>query len=70
MSLQAGQANLKKAANDLIVRWGEVRASWRDEVAQEFEDRYVNPLMRDIRVAQEAMARMAGVLTQVRSDCG
>ena len=69
MSLQAGHASLKKAANDLFVCWSEVRSSWRDEVAQEFEDRFITPLLRDIRMAQEAMARMASVLAQVRSDC-
>jgi hypothetical protein len=69
MSLQAGQASLNKASKMLFARWGETRSLWRDEVAQEFEDRYITPLMRDLRVSQEAMDHMAAVLTKVRHDC-
>jgi len=69
VSLQAGQASLNKASKVLFARWNETRTLWRDEVAQEFEDRYIAPLMRDLRAAQEAMDHMAAVLTQVRHDC-
>lgn len=69
MSLQAGQASLNKAARVFLARWHEARALWRDQVAQEFEDQYVTPLLRDLRTAQEAMDHMAAVLTQVRQDC-
>ncbi len=69
MSLQAGQASLNKAAKVLFARWYETRASWRDQVAQEFEDRYITPLMRDLKTAQEAMDHMGAILTQVRNDC-
>ncbi len=69
MSLQTGQAGLNKASKAFVVRWNEARTLWRDQVAQEFEDRYVTPLLRDIRSALEAMDHMAGVLTQVRHEC-
>ena len=41
MSLQTGQANLRKAAKDLTARWGEIRTVWRDDVAKDFEELYV-----------------------------
>ena len=69
MSLHTGQANLRKATKDLSARWGEIRTVWRDDVAKQFEEQYVMPLMRELRVSQEAMAHMAAVVAQIRQDC-
>jgi len=69
MSLHTGQANLRKAAKDLSARWGEVRTVWRDDVAKKFEELYIVPLTRELRVSQEAMAHMTAVVAQIRQDC-
>ena len=69
MSLHTGQANMRKASKDLAARWGEVRSVWRDDIAKKFEDEYIYSLLRELRVAQEAMAHMGSVITQIRQDC-
>jgi len=69
VSLHTGQANMRKASKDLAVRWGEVRSVWRDDIAKKFEDQYIHSLLRELRVAQEAMANMGSVITQIRQDC-
>ncbi|MGQ9649764.1 MAG: hypothetical protein ACUVXJ_06625 [Phycisphaerae bacterium] len=69
MSLHTGQANMRKAAKDLAARWSEVRALWRDDVARQFEERYIHSLLREVRVTQDAMAHMSSVIAQIRQDC-
>jgi hypothetical protein len=70
MSVYAGQANLKRASRDLLARWSETRLVWRDDISRKFEERYIEPMVQRLRMAQEAMAHMEGVLTKIRADCG
>ncbi len=69
MSVYAGQANLKRASGDLLARWNETRLVWRDDISRKFEERYIDPLVLQLRTAQEAMAHMDSVLGKIRRDC-
>jgi len=61
---------IKRASKDLVIRWNETRASWRDDVARGFEEKNLAPLMTKLRTADAALSHMVRVLGWVRRDCG
>jgi len=69
MSVYAGRAKLKDAAKVLQTRWNNTRSMWRDNVAMEFEDKHIQPMISSLRKAQEAMERMDMIIARVRRDC-
>ena len=69
MSVNAGHARLREASKDLLVHWNDIRAVWRDENSQRFEEAWVEPLLSSIRTARIAMEHMETVLQRIRRDC-
>ena len=69
MSVDAGQARIKRASRELFARWHSTRSMWRDEVSSKFEDKHLTPLVAALRTAEEALGRMAMVLQRLHQDC-
>lgn len=69
MSVMSGRAKLKEAAKELFARWNQTRSIWRDEVAQQFEEDVLDPLVTHLRGAESAMDHMETVMNQLRRDC-
>ena len=69
MGLYEGRGQLGKLIKDLQLRWHETRMNWDDEQARRFEERYIEPMEQDLRVALSAMDDMAAILSQVRQEC-
>jgi len=67
--MQEGRGALSRAMKDLTIRWGEVRATWHDAVAKDFEEKFLAQLERELRTATATMDAMAQVLHQAKSDC-
>ena len=69
MGVYEGRGQLARAVKDLMIRWGETKLSWKDAVSQEFEEKVLASLERDVRTATSAMDTAAQILSQVRQDC-
>jgi hypothetical protein len=69
MGVYEGRGALARAMKDLMLRWADTKAVWRDAVAQEFAEQHLAPLEREIRNATSAMDTMAQILAQVNRDC-
>jgi hypothetical protein len=69
MGLYEGRGNLNKGLKDLMLRWDSTRSDWSDEVSEEFEKTYLEPLEQSLRQAVSAMDQMAQVLSRVDKDC-
>jgi hypothetical protein len=69
MGVYEGRGQLARAMKDLMIRWGETKIAWKDSVSQEFEERFLAPLERELRNATSAMDTAAQALSQVRQDC-
>ena len=69
MGVHEGRGQLARAMKDLMIRWGETQLAWKDAVSQEFEEKYLAPLERELRNATSAMDQAAQALNQVRQDC-
>ena len=69
MGLYEGRGQLGKIMKDLQQRWHETRMNWDDEQARRFEERFVDVLETDLKIALSAMDEMGAILSQARNDC-
>ena len=69
MGVYEGRGQLARAVKDLMIRWAETKLVWKDAVSQEFEEKVLASLERDVRTATSAMDTAAQILSQVRQDC-
>lgn len=68
MGLYEGKGQLDRAAKNLMIRWQAVRASWRDEVAADFEEKTLVPLQQHVKNATSAMGTAAALIARIKSD--
>jgi hypothetical protein len=69
MGVYEASGQLNKGIKDLMLRWGEVRASWTDSNSEAFEKERLAPIERDLRHAVAAMSQMGVMLQRIRRDC-
>ncbi len=69
MSVQSSRASIAKAVKDLQVLWLTTRGSWDDQVADEFEKRYLEVIAHDFKSASGAMDHIGTLIAQMRRDC-
>jgi len=51
MGLYEGRGQLGKLIKDLQLRWHETRMNWDDEQARRFQERFIDTLEQDLRIA-------------------
>lgn len=54
----------------LQVAWKTTRETWRDDVAAEFEEKYLLPLELKMRQTMETIHRTAEVVSNAKRECG
>jgi len=69
MSVQSSRATIAKAIQDLHNQWLTTRGSWDDAVAEEFEKRFLEPIVQDFKPAGSAMDHIGTVIANMRREC-
>ena len=69
MGLYEARGQLDRALKDLMLRWAETKAVWRDQVGEDFEEKYLIPLERALRNAGTAMDTAAQLVSRARQEC-
>ena len=69
MSVKEAHARLSLVAKELGHDWYELRLSWRDEMADHFEKKYIEPLEQELRKSKSAMEQLAALAARIKSDC-
>ncbi|MFD0892685.1 hypothetical protein KBB96_14775 [Luteolibacter ambystomatis] len=69
MSVSNSKGLLTGATSQLQAQWLEVRASWRDRKAQEFEQDYLSDLESSVRATVKVIEDIERLLQQVHADC-
>ncbi len=69
MAISGSHARLKKAMTELMVHWHNLRGSWRDAKADEFEKTVLDPLQAQVRKVQTAMEQIDSILNSAQHDC-
>lgn len=69
MSASASRGMLVSATRQLQSRWSELRGSWRDQKAAEFEEQYLAELTNTVNGAVRALEDLEKVLQKIHADC-
>ncbi|MBL9031640.1 MAG: hypothetical protein JNM80_08020 [Phycisphaerae bacterium] len=70
MSIGVAKANLMDAAKQLRLKWDRLRPMWDDDVARQFEEKYVRALEPGLMAAVKGLDHVADLVAAVRRDCG
>ena len=69
MSLSVSKGMVADASKQLIAAWKKARRDWDDDVAQRFEEEFLDPLSPKIRGTIAAMDKLASLSTRAERDC-
>ena len=69
MSLGASKSLLQESQRELFARWEEIRASWRDGKADDFEHEYLAGLPQALAGATRIIEELDQLLAQIHADC-
>jgi len=69
MDLGTGTARLARGLKNLSATWEEVKESWTDRVAQEYEERHILIFEEIARATLREMSRLGAVLQQAQQEC-
>ncbi len=69
MGVYEGRGLLGKQIKQLQTVWSRTHVDWDDANAREFEERFLQPLERDVRFAVSAMDHMTSMMAQAKRDC-
>lgn len=63
-----GTKRLQRSTKALKEQWLLTKEHWRDETADEFEEKYLQPLGEKVRMALSAVDRLTEVLEEAEKD--
>lgn len=69
MSMHSGRAKLKDALKKLDHAWRQAREEWHDDVARQFEQERIEPLIDQTRAAISALAPLDEAVQKARHAC-
>jgi hypothetical protein len=69
MSSGVGMVQLQDALKKLFARWEEVKPYWDDQVRRDFEERYIQPLIDQVRTTMHATDELSRAMQACYHDC-
>jgi hypothetical protein len=57
------------ATKDLMHRWEETKADWKDAKGREFEEKYLLDLVSAVERTATILDEMEGIIRKMRSQC-
>ncbi len=68
--LQTHVGRLQKETKKLRDKWEQTRQAWQDVTAQQYEEKYLAPLMPTLQLTLAAIHELAECIEQAEQDCG
>jgi hypothetical protein len=69
MTSGVGEVQLQDGLKKLLVRWEETIPYWNDQVRLEFQRKYIEPLLDQIKTTVQAQEDLARMMQQCYQDC-
>jgi hypothetical protein len=69
MAVQDALSKMARGLKDLQFRWEDTRSTWKDSVADQFEEKYLKSWERDFRSTAGQIDGMSVYIGQIRRDC-
>jgi len=67
--LHTGIAKLIQATETLQETWAETKVYWHDDNSRHFEENHLEPIVPQVKLAVDAISRLADVLAQAQREC-
>lgn len=67
--LTTGAGRIRHALEQLETVWNENSAEWNDAVSRNFQERHLEPMVPRLKLALDAIGRMALLMNEVERDC-
>ena len=69
MGVHEGRGQLAKGLKELVSAWQDTKSQWKDQNAERFEKKHVQPLEMDLRAAVSAMDVMSQLISTIKREC-
>ena len=67
--LNTSAAHIRDAFDELQAAWEDTSAVWNDQVSRGFCQNHLEPMGPVVKLALDAIGRMAVLVNQMRQDC-
>lgn len=67
--LSTGAGRIRHALEQIETVWNENSAEWNDAVSRNFQERHLEPMIPRLKLALDAIGRMALLMNEVERDC-
>jgi hypothetical protein len=67
--LATGAARIRDALENVEITWSEVSLEWNDAVSRRFGEQHLDPIVPRLKLALDAISRMALLMDEVERDC-
>lgn len=67
--LATGSGRIRNALENLETVWNEVSGQWNDAVSRRFREQHLDPMVPDVKLALDAISRVALLMDEVERDC-
>ncbi len=67
--LATGSSRIRNALENLEIAWNEVSDQWNDAVSRRFREQHLDPMVPDVKLALDAISRVALLMDEVERDC-
>lgn len=68
--LQTGVGRLQKETKRLREHWERTKESWKDQAAQDFEMKYLAPLIPNLQLTMAAVHELQEIIDRAEAECG
>jgi hypothetical protein len=67
--LATGAARIRHAMENVEIAWSQASDEWDDAVSRRFREHQLDPLVPRLKLALDAISRMALLVDEVERDC-
>ena len=68
--LQTSLGRLQRETKRLRDHWDQTKKHWQDKAAQDFEEKYLAPLIPTLQITMAAVYELAEVIEEAEKQCG
>ena len=69
MTSGVGSVQLQDGLKKMLIKWEDTKAFWDDSVRRDFEKKYIEPLVDQIKVALQSQEDLSRMMQACYQDC-
>jgi len=67
---QTSIGQLQRQTKQLRDKWSETKVQWKDKAARDFEQKYLDPLIPNLKLTLAAVYELAECVEDAEKECG